>query len=94
MQSEDVDLANDVDLDLDLDNDMDLNNDYASRAVENAIRGCGPCSPDPEPAGGGAQDCFSFPHHQFTVYICYIIFSTLFATYICYIICYIYLLHL
>ena len=55
MPSEDVDLDNDVDLDLDLDGDMDLDNDYASRAVENAIRGCGPCSPDPEPAGGGGH---------------------------------------
>ena len=26
------------------------------RAVENAIRGCGPCRPEPEPAGGGVED--------------------------------------
>ena len=27
-----------------------------TRAVENAIRGCGPCSPEPEAAAGGMQD--------------------------------------
>ena len=53
MLSEDVDL--DLDQDYNLDLYMDLNNDYVSRAVENAIRGCGPCSPEPEPAGGGGQ---------------------------------------
>ena len=26
------------------------------RAVENAIRGCGPCRPEPEPAGAGVED--------------------------------------
>ena len=26
------------------------------RAVENAIRGCGPCQPELEPAGGGVED--------------------------------------
>ena len=88
MQSEDVDLANDVDLDLDLDNDMDLNNDYASRAVENAIRGCGPCSPEPEPAGGGVQDVLLISTPLIDLLD---IFATSFSTYICCIICFIYI---
>ena len=40
-----------MDLKVDLDEDHDNGN--MPRAVENAIRGCGPCSPEPEPAAGG-----------------------------------------
>ena len=43
----------DLKVDLDVDHAVDFDNGNMPRAVENAIRGCGPCSPEPEPAAGG-----------------------------------------
>ena len=61
-----------MDLKVDLDEDHDNGN--MPRAVENAIRGCGPCSPEPEPGtGGGMQWIFS--PFICCLYICYIYFT-------------------
>ena len=59
----DVDLNVDLEVDLDVDIDVDLKVDFdnginMTRAVENAIRGCGPCSPEPEPRTGGGKKWF------------------------------------
>ena len=66
----------DLNVDLDVDHAVDFDNDDMPRAVENAIRGCGPCSPEPAAAGGGVQ---WFSRHLFAAFI---FVTFLFATFI------------